>query len=470
MMRTRGRERGASSLVTIAATALLTLAIAAGAAWKLGWITPPGGGGAAGGPAAPGGRKLLFYRNPMNPAITSPVAAKDEMGMDYIPVYADESGAPEKPKSIAEETEDFFSDTATPPKVEGLAGVVLDGRGVALAGVQTEAATRGNVRRTVRTVGRLVPDETGVRHVHTKIGGYVEKLHANFSGQYVTKGSPLLDLYAPEILATQEELLGARRSAERLARCGRPGAARERDRHRRRGTAAARALRRAGRSRGRHRARRCRPADGHAHRAGERLRDEQGHRRGAAGGARHGTLHADGPRARLGRGRPLRIRGPRRPRRAGGDPVAARTIPICGSREKSPTSCRCWTRRAGPSRCGSSSRTRTSRSSRGCSPTSPSRSRRPKASPIPDSAIIDSGTRQVVFVGLGQGRFEPRARPTRRARRGPGPGALRGSCRRTGRGPRELPARFRVAAALPRGAGDGRRRKTMSRRPCTWTL
>jgi len=217
MTQIRGRERGASSLVTIAATALLTLAIAAGAAWKLGWITPPGSGGAAGGPTAPGARKLLFYRNPMNPAITSPVAAKDEMGMDYIPVYADETGAPEKPKSIATQTEDFFADAAAPPKVEGLAGVVLDGRGVALAGVQTEAATRGNVRRTVRTVGRVVPDETGVSHVHTKIGGYVEKLHANFSGQYVTKGSPLLDLYAPEILATQEELLGAKRSADRLA-------------------------------------------------------------------------------------------------------------------------------------------------------------------------------------------------------------------------------------------------------------
>ena len=216
----RGGERGASALVTIAATALLTLALAAGVAWKLGWLSLPGSGGAGGGATAQGERKLLFYRNPMNPAITSPVPAKDEMGMDYLPVYADQSGAPEKPKSIEEQTEDFFADASTPPKVEGLAGVVLDGRGVALSGVQTETATRGSVRRTVRTVGRLVPDETGVRHVHTKIGGYVEKLHANFSGQYVGKGSPLLDLYAPEILATQEELLGALRSAARLAASG----------------------------------------------------------------------------------------------------------------------------------------------------------------------------------------------------------------------------------------------------------
>jgi RND family efflux transporter MFP subunit len=65
-----------------------------------------------------------------------------------------------------------------------------------------------------------VPDETAVRHAHTKVGGYVEKLHVNFSGQYVRKGSPLLDLYAPDILATQEELLGALRSAARLSGSG----------------------------------------------------------------------------------------------------------------------------------------------------------------------------------------------------------------------------------------------------------
>jgi len=41
-------------------------------------------------------RQPLFYRNPMNPEVTSPVPAKDQMGMDYIPVYADE----EKPKEI----------------------------------------------------------------------------------------------------------------------------------------------------------------------------------------------------------------------------------------------------------------------------------------------------------------------------------------------------------------------------------
>lgn len=216
----RGAEDGAGRLVTIAATSLLTLALAAGAGWKLGWLRPPGGAGPGSGGEAAGGRKLLFYRNPMNPAITSPVPAKDEMGMDYLPVYADEGGAPEKPKSIAEETEDFFAGETVPPKPEGLAGVTLDGKGIALSGVQTAAATVETTRRAVRTVGRIVPDETAVRHVHTKVGGWVERLHVNFSGQHVRRGSPLLDLYAPEILATQEELLGALASAARVGAGG----------------------------------------------------------------------------------------------------------------------------------------------------------------------------------------------------------------------------------------------------------
>ncbi|MBI5016230.1 MAG: efflux RND transporter periplasmic adaptor subunit [Deltaproteobacteria bacterium] len=158
------------------------------------------GGSAPEKTAAKGERKLLFYRNPMNPAVTSPTPAKDEMGMDYVPVYSDEVGAP-----------------AAGGGVEGLATIRVGEEALRLSGVQTASATRETVRRTVRTVGIVVPDETRIRHVHTKIEGWVEKLYTNFTGEVVRQGQPILSLYSPELLATQEEFLKAKETAAKFA-------------------------------------------------------------------------------------------------------------------------------------------------------------------------------------------------------------------------------------------------------------
>jgi RND family efflux transporter MFP subunit len=142
--------------------------------------------------------QILFYRNPMNPEITSTVPAKDEMGMDYVPVYAET--APPKRNEVA-----------------GLAAVTVNDQGIRLAGIQTTKVIRKSIVRTIRTVGSVVPDETRVRHVHTKIAGWVEKLFINFTGQSVRKGEPILAIYSPELLATQEEFLQARQSASQFA-------------------------------------------------------------------------------------------------------------------------------------------------------------------------------------------------------------------------------------------------------------
>jgi RND family efflux transporter MFP subunit len=149
--------------------------------------------------AAAGGRTVLFYRSPMDPSVTSPVPAKDEMGMDYVPVYADEP------------TETAASGIA------GHATVEISSEGLLLAGVQTAAATQERLARTIRAVGTVTADETRIRHVHTKIPGWVEKLYVNFTGQYVTKGEPILSIYSQDLLATQEEYLRARETASRFA-------------------------------------------------------------------------------------------------------------------------------------------------------------------------------------------------------------------------------------------------------------
>jgi Cu(I)/Ag(I) efflux system membrane fusion protein len=161
---------------------------------------PPGEGPvpAPAGQAAPGAGKLLYYRNPMNPSVTSPVPMKDEMGMDYVAVYADEV-------------------TRQPPGVPGLATVQLTQEGIRLAGVQTAPAEEGRLARTIRTVGTVTADETRVQHFHTRVSGWVSKLYINFTGQFVKQGQPVVSIYSPELLASQEEFLRARETAARFA-------------------------------------------------------------------------------------------------------------------------------------------------------------------------------------------------------------------------------------------------------------
>ncbi|RMG47241.1 MAG: efflux RND transporter periplasmic adaptor subunit [Acidobacteria bacterium] len=146
-------------------------------------------------PAPAGERKILFYRNPMNPTITSPVPMKDEMGMDYVPVYADE-----------------VEKAAT-----GGAVVTIDPAVVQNMGVVTEKVVRRDLKRPIRTVGYLDYDQEKMVTVTTKYSGFVEKTYVNYIGQEVRKGDPLFEVYSPELVQTEQELLSALEYARRMA-------------------------------------------------------------------------------------------------------------------------------------------------------------------------------------------------------------------------------------------------------------
>ncbi|MBI5557023.1 MAG: efflux RND transporter periplasmic adaptor subunit [Deltaproteobacteria bacterium] len=148
----------------------------------------------------PGQRRLLFYRNPMNGEVTSPVPMKDEMGMDYVPVYEDEMQPSGK--------------TGVP---EGRVTIRVGPEALKSSGVQTAPAVRERISRTVRAVGLITADETRIRHVHTKVDGWVESLSVNFNGQLVTAGQPILSLYSPTLLTSQEEFLRARETAAKFS-------------------------------------------------------------------------------------------------------------------------------------------------------------------------------------------------------------------------------------------------------------
>ena len=83
-------------------------------------------------------------------------------------------------------------------------------------GVRTAEVPVEPLRRTIRTTGQFKMDERGMRTVSLKVGGWVETLHADYKGAIVKKGEPLLELYSPELVSTQEEYLLALRNARRM--------------------------------------------------------------------------------------------------------------------------------------------------------------------------------------------------------------------------------------------------------------
>ena len=143
-------------------------------------------------------RKLLYYRNPMGLPDTSPVPKKDPMGMDYIAVYTGEQdNDPAAANQIRISTE----------KVQKL-------------GVRTEAAQLRTLDRSIRAAGRIEPDERRLFSIAPKFEGYVERLHVNVTGQPVDKGQPLFEVYSPELVSAQREYAIAVQGVDSLKEAG----------------------------------------------------------------------------------------------------------------------------------------------------------------------------------------------------------------------------------------------------------
>lgn len=104
--------------------------------------------------------------------------------------------------------------------IEGQAAVTIDLQRQQLIGLRTAVVAEGPVGGELRTTARIAVDETRVRKVTLKVEGYVERLFVDFVGKPVAKGQPLLTLYSPEFVSAQQELLLALRTQKALA----PGA------------------------------------------------------------------------------------------------------------------------------------------------------------------------------------------------------------------------------------------------------
>lgn len=132
----------------------------------------------------------IVYQSGMHPWIVRDEPGQCPIcGMDLVPVRVDE-----------------VNDAA----------VRIDPATLQNIGVRTAPVSIEPMQRSLRTTGRFVMDEQGAHTVSLKIGGWVERLHVDYDGAIVKQSEPLLDLYSPELVATQEEYLLARRNLERL--------------------------------------------------------------------------------------------------------------------------------------------------------------------------------------------------------------------------------------------------------------
>ncbi|EGR1423782.1 efflux RND transporter periplasmic adaptor subunit [Vibrio vulnificus] len=132
----------------------------------------------------------LYWVAPMDPNYKRDKPGKSPMGMDLIPVYADDlAGANDKPGTVKID-----------PSVENNLGV------------KTAAVELAKLSPRIETVGYIAFDESKLWQTNVRVSGWVEKLYINAVGEQVKKGDVLFTLYSPELVKAQEELLNAKRT------------------------------------------------------------------------------------------------------------------------------------------------------------------------------------------------------------------------------------------------------------------
>jgi Cu(I)/Ag(I) efflux system membrane fusion protein len=101
-----------------------------------------------------------------------------------------------------------------PAKLPGYSVVTISPERQQRIGVRAGRVERDRLLMFIRAVGIIEPDQTRLKRVHPRISGWVTKVHVNFVGQDVKKGDPLLEIYSPDLLTTQQEYLIALESKE----------------------------------------------------------------------------------------------------------------------------------------------------------------------------------------------------------------------------------------------------------------
>lgn len=165
-------------LVAMAALILVAIGVGVGLLWS------PGDGG-DGDAATSGGREILYWKAPMDPNYRRDEPGKSPMGMDLVPVYADEAAGDD-------------------PGVVSIDSTVVNN-----LGVRTAPAQRSVLSRRIETVGYIAFDEDTLHQINTRVDGWIEKLAVKATGDPVERGQALFELYSPTLVNAQEEFLAA---------------------------------------------------------------------------------------------------------------------------------------------------------------------------------------------------------------------------------------------------------------------
>ncbi len=137
-------------------------------------------------------KKIKYWAAPMDPTYIRNAPGKSPMGMDLVPVYEDD----------AQSGSTISIDPVTAQNM----------------GVRTALVVKGDISRRIRTVGLIGYDEPEQYSVNAKIAGWVEKLYVNETGQQVKKGQALLEIYSPELVTAQQELILATQNLDALSK------------------------------------------------------------------------------------------------------------------------------------------------------------------------------------------------------------------------------------------------------------
>lgn len=160
---------------------LLGVIAGAGVAW---WLIPETAMSNVAETASSGPADPLYWVAPMDPNFRRDAPGKSPMGMDLVPVYADDGS-----------TDDAAGTVRISPNV------------VNNLGVRTDRVIQGRLPNNITTVGYVQYNEDEMEHVHPRVEGWIEALYVKAEGEPVEKGKALYTLYSPTLVNAQEELL-----------------------------------------------------------------------------------------------------------------------------------------------------------------------------------------------------------------------------------------------------------------------